>query len=164
MLQINTVAPAVDKSAISHLFNNLDLILDNKSKILFHKKYRRIKISGINISGLYLGTYDLFLGDLLKLWEKTEWKTASRYYYSIIGTPLSDMNTSYWYNTDTKTFEQGTYFNGKEHFSGLARPALQYLQSGKTFVNPNKMISVWKTKNKTPSNLTIFDLIKKLHH
>ena len=68
------------------------------------------------------------LGDILKLWDKTEWYTEPRYYYSIIGTPLSGMNESRWYDSKKKKFESGTYFNGKYHFLGLAKPALDHLK------------------------------------
>ena len=116
MLKFTVSAPHIDNGAITCLFNNLDLILANHAKILSCKKYRNIKISGLFVGGLYVGMYELSLGDILTLWQTTGWKNDSKYYYNIIGTPLSGMNNTHWYNAITKQFESGSYFNGKSHF------------------------------------------------
>lgn len=152
MLKTIVAAPATDNGAISCLFDNLDLIVANKRKILSHKKYRNIQIPGLYVGGLYVGMHKLSVGDILRLWDKTEWKTGTRYYYNIIGTPLSGMNEAHWYNTETKKFESGTYFNGKLHFLGLAQPALDYLNQSKITSN----------NNADNSALSIFDLVKQL--
>lgn len=155
MSQTYVVAPTTDKGAISHLFDNLDLIITNKNKILFYSKYRNIKIPGLYVSGLYIGTHELSLGDILRLWDKTEWHTGAKYYFNIIGTPLSGMNTANLYNSETKQFESGTYFNGKLHFLGLAKPALEYLTN---------RTNILCTHTKQKSQLSIFDLVKQLQH
>ena len=147
MTQLHIVAPTTDERAISHLFKNLDLILSNKRYILSHSKYRNIRVPGLFVGGLYIGIHEMSLGDILKLWDKTEWYTEPRYYYSIIGTPLSGMNESRWYDFEKKKFESGTYFNGKEHFLGLAKPALDYLKLHHKY---------------TKSELSIFDLVELL--
>ena len=141
-------APAIDFGAINHLFENLDLILANRRKIMFHRKYRTIKISGIFAGGLYVGMHRMTLGNLLHLWKHTEWHTGTRYYFNIIGTPLSGSNHSWWYDTATKKCDCGKYYNGKYHFLGLAKPALDYLK--------------WHELYREPSKLTIFDLVKQL--
>ena len=145
------VAPTTDKGAISHLFNNLDFIISHKNEILSSQEYSNIKIPGIYVGGLYVGMHNLSLGDILNLWDKTEWHTKNRYYYSIIGTPLSGMNTAHWYDIETKKFNSGTYFNGKLHFLGLAKPALNYLQ--------NKENNFTNTRSQ--KELSIFDLVKE---
>ena len=98
MAHTYVAAPAVDKKSISYLFENLDFILNNKQKILFHKEYKNIKIPGVFVGGLYVGMYEMSIGDLLILWDKTEWHTGTCYYYNIIGTPLSGMNNACWYD------------------------------------------------------------------
>ena len=122
--------------------------MNNKQKILFHKEYKNIKIPGVFVGGLYVGMYEMSIGDLLILWDKTEWHTGTCYYYNIIGTPLSGMNNACWYDIKTKRFETGSYFNGKYGFSGLAKPALDYLKAHKTKENNSKLL--------------IFDLVKQL--
>ena len=148
MIKITAVAPAADQGAISHLFNNLDLIIANKDKILSNESYRNINIQGIFVGGLYIGMYEMSLGDILYLWDKTQWHEDSRYYYNIIGTPLSGMNTAYWYDAKSKQIKSGTYYNGRLYFMGLAKPALSYISN-----HPS---------TKTKSNLSIFDLVNQL--
>ena len=150
MLKLKHVvaAPATDKTAISCLFENLNLINANKDKICDTPEFRNIQIPGIYVGGLYVGIYKIRLGDIIKLWNKTEWYDGSRYYYNIIGTPLSGMNTAHWYNAKTKTFESGTYYDGKLHFMGLARPAFRQIQSNQF--------------NETISELSVFDLVQQL--
>lgn len=141
-------APDMDRGAINHLFENLDLILANRRKIMFHRKYRNIKITGIFVGGLFAGMHHMTLGNLLHLWKHTEWHTGTRYYYNIIGSALSGSNNSWWYDTATKEMANGGYFNGKYYFRGLAKPALDYLK--------------WHELWGAPSKLTIFDLVKRL--
>lgn len=148
MIKITAVAPAADQGAISHLFNNLDLIIANKNKILSHESYSNINIPGIFVGGLYIGMYEMSLGDILYLWDKTQWHENSRYYYNIIGTPLSGMNTAYWYDIKSKQIESGTYYDGRLHFMGLAKPALSYMSK--------------RSSSNVKSRLSIFDLVNQL--
>lgn len=144
-------APRADFESITQLFSNLNLILINQDKILSNEKFSHIYIPGMFVGGLYVGMHQLSLGDILKLWEKTEWKTESKYYFSIIGSPLSGKNTARWYNSDTKRFETGMFYNGKFGFMGLASPAFKCLQLNET-----------QRTNKMVSQLSIFDLINQL--
>lgn len=148
MLKITVTAPATDNGAISHLFNNLDLIISNKDKILSREKYSNIHVSGFYVGGLYMGMHEMTLGDLLSLWDKTEWHSEDRYYYNIIGTPLSGLNTAHWYNIKNKTFESGPYFGDKLLFMNLARPALIHLKRHQA--------------DRKKSKLSIFDLTGQL--
>lgn len=146
-------APRADFESITQLFSNLNLILINQDKILSNEKFSHIYIPGMFVGGLYVGMHQLSLGDMLKLWENTEWKTGVKYYFSIIGSPLSGRNTAQWYNSDTKKFEKGMFHNGKYGFMGLGSPAFKQLQ----LADPNR-------KNITPSTLSVSDLIKNLSH
>lgn len=149
ILKQSITAPVADKESITYLFNNLDLILSHRNEILSHSEFRNIYISGVFVAGLYVGGRHLCLGDILNLWDKTEWCSSGRFYYSIIGTPLSGMNTAHWYNTESKQFESGTYNNEKLCFLALARPAFEQVRHSR----PN-----------TRSVLSIFDLVKHLQH
>jgi hypothetical protein len=92
--------------------------------------------------------YNLALGDILSLWNNTKWQTENRYYYNIIGSPLSGKNTAHWYNTETKNIESGAYLGNTLQFMVLARPALSLL-------NKNK-------EKRIKSKLSIYDLTKQL--
>ena len=152
ILKQSITAPVADKESITCLFNNLDLILSHRDEILSNENLRNIYIPGMFVAGLYVGGHKLCLGDMLNLWDKTEWCSGGRFYYSIIGTPLSGMNTAHWYNTENKQFESGTYNNGNLSFLGLALPAFQYMKQQK--LNGNRQNSSW----------SIFDLIKSFSH
>ena len=144
MLKMHVASPAIDKGAISHLFENLDLIVRNKQTIMNRDEYRYIAIPGIFAGGLYVGMRIMSLGDILDLWETTVWRDGSRYYLNIIGSPLSGSNHSWWYDTETKQFGSGAYST----FMGLVKPALEYIKA--------------HPKECEPSELTIFDLVKQL--
>ena len=148
MIYTYVEAPAIDFGAINHLFENLDLILANRRKIMFHRKYRNIAIEGLFAGGLYMGMYELTLGVMLQLWANTEWHTGTRYYYNIIGSPLSGRNTASWYDAETRKIESGTYVNKQGlHFWGLGKPVNEYVRKHPCYYK---------------SNLTIFDLVKQL--
>ncbi len=145
MLKFFVEAPTTDKGAISCLFDNLNLILANREKILSHDEYKNIRITGLYVGGLYVGMHNLSLGDILILWDNTVWHADTKYYYNIIGSPLSGTNQTHWYDTETKQYGVGSY---SQSFFGLAEPALKYLKT----TQPNKNIS----------DLSIFDLVKQL--
>lgn len=43
----------------------------------------------------------LSIGELLKLWDETDWKQEGKYFYCITGSPLSGGNSSrYWSDKD----------------------------------------------------------------
>lgn len=148
VLKTVVVAPTNDNGAILCLFENLNLIKSNKEKIWATPEFNTIQISGVYVGGLYVGVYQIRLGDLIKLWDETEWHNDNKYYYNIIGTPLSGMNTANWYDEKNNTFGSGTYSNGKLRFLGLARPAFNQIK---------------KNQTKEPiSKLTVFDLVQQL--
>ena len=99
---------------------------------------------------------------MLVLWQKTEWKTENKLYYSIIGTPLSGGNISKYYDIESKTFGSERFYNGKLGFGALVWPALNYLQHGtlgckSCFCNFCGSVPARKT-----SKLNIYDLIQYL--
>ena len=148
MLKLYVEAPTTDKSAMSCLFDNLNLILANREKVLSHEKYKNIKITGLYVGGLYVGMHILSLGDILTLWDSTVWHADTKYYYNIIGSPLSGTNQTHWYDTETKQFEVGPRTNEQGAFWSLVEPALKHLKT----VEANRKIS----------DLSIFDLVKQL--
>lgn len=148
MIKNVAVAPTADNGAISCLFRNLDILIGNQKIILSNQEYSNIKISGLFVGGLYVGMHEMFLGDILSLWKNTAWHTDNKYYYSIIGTPLSGMNTAKYFDLKTRQHKAEVYFDGNLHFLGLAKPALEHMKK--------------YTQVRAQSKLTIFDLVKQL--
>ena len=132
-------APSADHKLLSYLFNNIDSVLKHRAEILLTDRFRNICIPGMYVAGLYIGMRQLSLGDMLNLWEKTEWKNGTKYYFSIIGSPLSGINTAHWYDLDSKQFGTGSYRNGNLGFMGLVRPALMHLRQDETGKHCNNM-------------------------
>ena len=145
MLTFNIEAPSTDKGAFECLFNNLDLIRSNKKFIMSRKKYRNIKIDGIYVAGLYVGGHKISLGVLLDLWDKTTWHTGNRFYFNVIGSPLSGMNHCGWYNIDTKEFEYGKNIQSWHY---LARPAFKFVSESRDTKDREKQLAKWREKNK----------------
>ena len=81
--------PKFNNQGLDALFENLSLILQNRDLILSTPEYRNIYISGMGVYPLYTSPLKLFLGDLLVLWEKTDWKQGDEYIYYVTGSPLS---------------------------------------------------------------------------
>lgn len=147
MIKHTMTAPNADYKSISHLFNNLDLIITHRDEILSQEQYRNIYIPGMYVAGLHVGKLNLSLGDMLNLWQKTEWKNGAIYYFSIIGSPLTGVNNAHWYNVNTRQFESGAYYG----FLGLARPALAFFRQ--TEPERSKI---------SPSSVSVFDLVHQL--
>lgn len=148
MVTFTVVAPTIDKGAVSCVFDNIDLIIANRDKILSHSEYKNIKVKGFFVSGLYVGSHELSVGDMLNLWQDTVWHTGTRYYFNIIGSPLSGKNQAFWYDYDTKRINSGTYFDGRVGFTGLAKPYFAYMKK--------------RREIRKYSNLNVFDLVQKL--
>lgn len=147
MTKSNMTAPDNSRGAIECLFDNLDLIIKNKNIILGQKQYSDIKIPKMHFGGSHIGGFELCLGDILVLWDTTNWHDGNRYYYSISGSPLSGNNIAKWYDTESKQYFSGIYHNGGVGFAGLASPALKYLKQRKDQSDTNIQypeISIWK--------------------
>ena len=134
------------------LFGNIDLILSHKEQILQNEDYKNICVKGTGIDGIYVGHIDLFLGDLLNLWEKTDWRDQRKFYYHLGGSPLSGMSfCTYW--------EGGKidYDRNKPSFCTLLRPACAKIEDKQ----PTGVIQLPEVKRKA-SPLRIADLVRQL--
>ena len=98
VLVYRVVAQPRDDKTIDLLFKNLDLIIKNKDVIFTNPSFYSIKISGVCIEGLYVGRFQIRLGDLIKLWDESEcWKSDENYYFHAGGSPLSGVCLkSFW--------------------------------------------------------------------
>ena len=155
---INSVV-STTPSNISHLrifFKNINLIIENKSLILQTPDFCNIQIDGMGICSMYSGSTDLYLGDILKLWEKTLWRQGDTYTYFIGGSPLTGRNTRKGYNLLTNEFVR---FSGKS-FVELAAPAWNLVKFGKIDHPAQIDVNIKHQQQKSP--LTIVQLIRKL--
>lgn len=144
MITFNIEAPSIDKGAFECLFNNLDLIRSNKKFIMSRKKYRNIKIDGIYAAGIYVGGNKISLGVLLDLWDKTVWHTDNKFYFNVIGSPLSGTNHCGWFDADTQKFEYGRV----QSWHYLARPAFKIISESRDTKDRQKQLAKWREKNK----------------
>ncbi len=91
MLKYVMKATEPDKEELGRLFLNLDLILNNKERIMADADMRNILIRGVAIEGLYVGRFPITLGGLLTLWEQNGWREENTFIYHAGGSPLSGM-------------------------------------------------------------------------
>lgn len=144
-----------NKQDLETLFTNLDLILTHQDFILNDSKYSNICIRGCGVFALYIPTFPLFVGDLLQLWAKTEWKQDEDYFYCITGSPLSGSNSSkYWSNKAGFAHKSTTTF-GKQ-----IKSAICLLRTGSTVI-PDGGVSV-NVPKRTASDFNINELIEVL--
>lgn len=154
-IQYFVQADEPNKQDLETFFTNLDLILTHQNFILNDSKYSNIQIKGCGVFALYIPTFPLFVGDLLQLWAKTEWKQDDQYFYAITGSPLSGSNSSkYWSNTDGFTHKSTTTF-GKQ-----IKSAICLLRTG-SMVIPDGGVSV-NVPQRIASDLSISELIEVL--
>ena len=136
-------------------FNNFDLIQQHKQLIFDTPDYYSIRIVGSGCFPLYTLPIKLSIGELLKLWDETEWKQDDKYFYCITGSPLSGGNSSkYWsLKKGFKSMETGV-------FTKQMRSALWLLQTGSPEIKSRcTPIEVPKRESST---LTVNDLIEIL--
>ena len=146
----------VNHTEIVSLFNNLELILNNADKILENQEYYNIYIKGTGISGIFIGFLPLYLGDLLTLWKKEIWKKDKKYYYHLGGSPLSGMSVcNYWSEKKGLNFDRNN-----PSFGTLFKPASRVLRGVDPF--EKECIIPLETPRKQKSQLSVYDLIKKL--
>ena len=141
-----------NNEAIQAFFDNFDLIQQHKEEIYANPEYYNIFIQGCGAFPLYTPPIKLSIGELLKLWDETEWKQDDKYFYTIVGSPLSGGNSSkYW------SLKKGFKSMGTGVFTKQMRSALWLLQTGSTEVKSRcTPIEVPKCE---PSKLTVNDLI-----
>jgi len=154
-IRITVTSPQTDKQALACLFQNIELIEQNKELILSTSEYRDIYISGVGVYALYIPPLKLFLGDLLRLWEQTPWKQENEYFYYTTGSPLSGSNCS-------SLWSKAGGFNSKHipSIGALLKPAYLLVNTGTTNQTAN-YVSVNVPKREV-SKLNIYDLVEKL--
>lgn len=144
-----------NKQDLETFFTNLDLILTHQNFILNDSKYSNIHLKGCGVFALYIPTFSLFVGDLLRLWETTEWKQNDRYFYSITGSPLSGSNSSkYW------SYTKGFAHKSTTTFGKQIKSAICLLRTGSTSI-PSGCIAV-NIPKRNASDLSINELIEVL--
>jgi len=155
--------PKSNKDALMALFDNLDLILKHRELIYKTPDFYGIHIDGIYAGGMYIGICVLRLGDILALWEHTNWHTDNMYFYAVGGSPLSGQNISRWYDVKDKTIKTGNcaQFFGRG-WGALGFKAFNYVQHGDFVAKSNKIKCVGWNQEHKKSDMTIFDLIEYL--
>ncbi len=145
-----------DTQSLETLFNNIDLTNQHKQLIFETPDYYNIFIEGCGVFPLYTQTFKLSLGELLKLWNHTEWKQEDKYFYCITGSPLSGGNSSkYWSKEDDfSSMETKT-------FSIQFQTALWLLQTGNTEIQSR--CTPIEIPHREPSKLTVQELVTALN-
>ena len=154
---MNVTREKKDEKGLEILFKNIDLIEQNKQKILNNPDLYGIYVAGAGVTGMYIGKTRLFLGDLIRLWDNQIWKNEGRYYYHVGGSPLSGMSfCDYWHPQ-----EGFRLVKNNPSFGTLARPALKML---KDIPEECPFIEISKeNKRSSQSKITIDDLIRLLN-
>ena len=161
------VAPREDKELLSALFENVDILLKNIEKIKTVPENYYIKIQGTGITAVYISGADLYLGDLLQLWNcGSSWieKSAgeTKYVYHLGGFPTSVHCFLRIYNAKTRQTESAENGDFLKYF----KDALQLLQSGGGFylsADFDRILPVSRPSGKTsPSAKTLADLLKEI--
>ena len=144
-----------NNEAIQAFFDNFDLIQQHKEEIYANPEYYNIRISGLGCFPLYTPPIKLSIGELLKLWDETEWKQDDKYFYTIVGSPLSGGNSSkYWSSKKGfKSMETGI-------FTKQMRASLWLLQTGSTEIKSR--CTPADPQKREVSKLTVNNLIKIL--
>ena len=137
-------------------FNNFDLIQQHKEEIYANPEYCNIYIQGCGVFPLYVQPIRLSIGELLKLWNETEWKQDGKYFYCITGSPLSGGNSSKYWSSDKGFGSMET-----KTFSSQIRTALWLLQTGSTEIKSR--CTPIEVPKREPSTLTVNDLITILN-
>ena len=141
-----------NNEAIQAFFDNFDLIQQHKQLIFDTPEYYSIKIASFGCFPLYTPPIKLSIGELLRLWDETDWKQDDKYFYCITGSPLSGGNSSkYW------SSKKGFKSMETSVFTKQMRSALWLLQTGSTEIKSRcTPIEVPKRESST---LTVNDLI-----
>lgn len=145
-----------NNEAIQAFFDNFDLIQQHKEEIYANPEYYSIRVAGLGCFPLYTPPIKLSIGELLRLWDETEWKQDDKYFYCITGSPLSGGNSSkYWSSKKGfKSMETGV-------FTKQMRSALWLLQTGSAEIKLR--CTPIEVPKREPSTLTVNDLIAALN-
>lgn len=98
--------PSSDNATLSLLFNNIDLLLKNIETIKNNPENYYIQIPGTGITGIYIGFYRLYLGDLLQLWNSNStwikrYGARKKYIYHLGGFPTCGICFLSFFNAQT---------------------------------------------------------------
>lgn len=137
-------------------FNNFDLIQQHKEVIYANPEYYNIFIQGCGAFPLYVQPIRLSIGELLKLWDETNWQQDGKYFYCITGSPLSGGNSSKYWSSDKGFGSMET-----KTFTKQMRSALWLLQTGSTEIKSR--CTPIEIPKREPSTLTVNDLITILN-
>ena len=115
------VSPREDKKSLSMLFKNIDVLLKNIKSVVSTPENYYIRIQGTGITGVYIGGFPLYLGDLLQLWNcHSAWREKSavgmKYIYHLGGFPTSGQCFIKMYNTQTCRLESEERGNFMAYF------------------------------------------------
>lgn len=137
-------------------FNNFDIIQQHKEVIYANPEYFKIRVAGSGCFPLYTPPIKLSIGELLKLWDETEWKQDDKYFYCITGSPLSGGNSSkYW------SSKKGFKSMETSVFTKQMRSVLWLLNTGSTEIKSR--CTPADPPKRDVSALTIIDLITALN-
>ena len=134
-------------------FYNFDLIQQHKQLIFNTPDYYNIRIAGCGCFPLYTPPIKLSIGELLRLWDETEWKMDDKYFYCITGSPLSGGNSSKYWSKEFRSMETGV-------FTKQIRSALWLLNTGSTEIKSR--CTPADPPKRDISKLTVKDLIEIL--
>ena len=119
-------APCEDQDTLLVLFKSIDILLKNIELIKSVPENYYIEIKGAGVMGMYIGSFPLYLGDLLQLWnnpsawsEKSENET--KYIYHMGGFPTAGQCFLKMYNTKTCRTES----EERSHFINYYNDAIQ---------------------------------------
>ena len=141
-----------NNESIQAFFDNFDLIQQHKEEIYANPEYYSIRVTVCGAFPLYTPPIKLSIGELLRLWDETEWKQDDKYFYTIVGSPLSGGNSSkYW------SSKKGFKSMETSVFTKQMRSALWLLQTGSTEIKSR--CTPIEVPKREPSKLTVNDLI-----
>ncbi|MBQ6534160.1 MAG: hypothetical protein IJI37_03235 [Opitutales bacterium] len=161
------VAPREDKESLSALFENADILLKNIEKIKADPENYYVKIQGTGITGVYIGSFALYLGDLLQLWNcGSSWieKSAgeTKYLYHLGGFPTSGRCFLRIYNAKTRAMES----EERGGFTRYFKDALQLMKNDKNCrisVDDDRVLPISRPIGEiSQSAKTLKDLLKEI--
>lgn len=171
MSKLNYVAaaPREDQESLSVLFKNIDVLLKNIKCAISAPENYYIQIQGAGITGVYIGFFPLYLGDMLQLWNcHSAWREKSaagtKYIYHLGGFPTSGQCWLKMYNTQTcrfETEERGSFIkyfaDAHPLLSGSERPRIGL------YPPPQSKLEISRLEGfKHQSNKTLKELIAEI--
>ena len=130
------VSPDKDYQSIEFFFKNLDTFKRYKNQIAKRQEFASYTIAGIGITGLYIGSMNATIGELLSLYEST-WKKEkdgdTLYLIHMIGSPLSGSNSCSFWSTKEQKIVTGSYERFLPEYTPLSELKKQEKKSTQNF-------------------------------